>query len=186
MRAQGVELLLVGWTGGSPEDSSSSVCEQDDYAAFARNPQLPAELIFIEIEGYDAGPKLRVCEVAAHGRIVPPAIEGIFFFRDGQEVIVEAVLQATEGLNCCYPAVDFGGVSGIEGYEQQVAVGAECGRQGDFGLGEAVGGDGGKVYGRWGLLRCDGNQRERQEQGAEDELGSTQSCPLRLRLVTES
>ena len=78
MRAQGVELLLVGWTGGSPEDSSSSVCEQDDYAAFARNPQLPAELIFIEIERNDAGPELWVCEVAAHGGIVPPAVKGVF------------------------------------------------------------------------------------------------------------
>lgn len=161
MRAQGVELLLVGWTGGSPEDVSGTVCEQDDYGAFARNLQLLAELIFIEIERNDTGPELGVCEVAAHGGVVPPAVEGVFLLRDRQQIVIEAAVEAAEGLDGSDPAVDFGGVSGIEGDEQKVAICAEGGGKSDFSLGEVIGGNGGKMCSRRGLLRCKREQRDR-------------------------
>lgn len=143
-----VELLLVGRAESAPEDVSCAVREQDDDLAAGGNLELAAEEILIEIERHDAGPEVRIRKVTAQSGVVPPAVEGILLGGDGQEVVTEVVMEATEGLGRRDPVVHFGCVSGVEGDEQKVAVCAEGSGECDFCLCQVVGGDGGEMYGR--------------------------------------
>lgn len=131
----------------APKNLALLIDEQHGDLAVSRYLQAAAELVLIDVERNNPRPGFRICFVAAHGGVVPPAEDEVFARRGGQAIPAEVEVGVLEGLGYGHPCVDLRLLFGLEGDEEQVDVSGEISGQVEFGLVEAIGEDGWK-YGR--------------------------------------